>query len=74
MLYSRSVLNKFRIGDLFECIFPCETKVGWIVGLELNSSNEVVFDVRFADTPDITETCHPEEMRNVLDYSIGVKY
>ena len=72
MLYSRTVLNKFRIGDLVECIFPCEIKVGWIVGLELNSTNEVVFRVRFADNPETNVSCHPIELRNVLDCVIGV--
>lgn len=70
MLYSRTVLNKFRIGDLVECIFPEETKVGWIVGLELNSANEVVFRVRFADNPETNVCCNQLELRNVLDYLV----
>ena len=71
MLYSSTVLNKFRIGDLVECIFPEETKVGWIVGLGLHVSNEVLFIVRFADNPETNVSCHPTELRNVSDYVVG---
>ncbi len=67
MIYSRTVLNKFRIGDIFECIFPDETKVGWIVGLTLNDVGEVVFQVKSADKPDEIWLCHPEGMRNIVD-------
>lgn len=65
MIYSRIVLEKFRIGDIFECIFPEETKVGWIVGLTLNGLGEVVFQVKYADEPDEIWLCHPVEMRNI---------
>lgn len=73
MLYSRTVLNQFRIGDIFERIFPEETKVGWIVGLTLNGLGEVVFQVKYADNPDEIWLCHPEEMRNIVDRYPGVK-
>lgn len=73
MIYTRSWLNRFRVGDLFEYICGDNTKkIGWVVGLALNSSNEVIFLVKYADKPEEECSLHPMLMKPLLDYIPGV--
>lgn len=58
--YDRSLVNKFRIGDLFE--HKHTEMLGWVVGIELSAGSEVVFRVIYANRPDAICLLHPANM------------
>lgn len=60
--FLRSELSLFRIGDLFTCYFEDSPRIGWITGLALNPTHEVIFRVRYADSPDVEHSEHPGDM------------
>lgn len=58
--YDRTVLNRFRVGDLFE--HKHTEMLGWIVGIELSGASEVVFRVIYANMPDVICLVHPSNI------------
>ena len=60
--FSTTELSKFRIGDLFGCYFDDLPRIGWITGLTLNPTREVIFRVRYADSPEVEYSKHPHNM------------
>ena len=60
--FLRAELSLFRIGDLFVCYSGDSSRIGWITGLALNPTNDVIFRVRYADSPDVEYSKHPGDM------------
>ncbi len=75
MIYNKLLLKRFKIGDLFEYYQygskDTFTKIGYVVGIILNDSHEVIFRVKFADD-NIEQSLHPSLMKPLLDYIPGV--
>lgn len=60
--FSTAELSRFRIGDLFACYSEDSPRIGWITGLGLSPTKEVIFRVRYADSPDMEYSKHPNNM------------
>lgn len=60
--FSTEELSRFRVGDLFGCYFEDSPRIGWITGLALNPTKEVIFRVRYADSPETEYSKHPGNM------------
>jgi hypothetical protein len=64
-IFSSTELSRFSVGDLFKRKMTDNLpRVGWIIGLELNPTNEVIFRVKYADQDktDMEFGLHPSLM------------
>jgi hypothetical protein len=69
-IFSYTELQRFRVGDLFKRKTQDNLiRVGWVTGLGLNPSNEVIFRVKYADqeNTDMEFSLHPNYMYRLED-------
>ena len=75
MEYAHDNVAKFRIGDVVVVNISHDPQHAWIVGLDLNEKNEVIFAVRYAhDSGGACSLVHPVYVSKLPTPNIRVIY